>query len=188
MLHDIYKDVHFDIDAMMTATAREANSTGVCLESQDSPTTDSPAAGTSAAGTSSGSRKRSRSAATKSTAESPSKKTDEPSASPSSRGANKKLNLFAKLIGRVSSQHDKRTNDVMKLAAEEARRKEAEQQEFRNCLKLATEAGADPLSAEFDFFKQYLDGNASNRAAFLLCATPEQRMGWIHRVFQQHPH
>ena len=171
LLPDMFSDVAINFGSMLgTAAARD---------SEDTPAPQNTSQPTS------GSRKRGSSGATKSTADSPSKKA-EPPMSPSSSGRAKKSKLvLAKLLSKMKADDKQTSKALSHLNAEQHQRREVERQAYRQCLQLAIDCGIDDGSEEYFFLHEHFKDELE-RDAYLLIETREARRSWIQRAFEKH--
>ena len=171
LLPDMFSDVAINFGSMLgTAAARD---------SEDTPAPQNTSQPTS------GSRKRGSSGATKSTADSPSKKA-EPPMSPSSSGRAKKSKLvLAKLLSKMKADDEQTSKTLSHLNAEQHQRREVERQAYRQCLQLAIDCGIDDGSDEYFFLHEHFKDELE-RDAYLLIETREARRSWIQRAFEKH--
>ena len=176
MLPDIFDDVAIEWTNML-GTGAQRSTQG--RDSDDTPVTDSTSPPTS------GSRKRGSSGATKSTADSPSKKA-EPPMPPSSSGRAKKSKLvLAKLLSKMKADDKQTSKALSHLNAEQHQRREVERQAYRQCLQLAIDCGIDDGSEEYFFLHEHFKDELE-RDAYLLIETREARRSWIQRAFEKH--
>lgn len=182
LLYTMFKDIHFDVDAMLKAPTKERSSQN--MESQGTP-----AGGSNKTGTTSGSRKTGRSGAAKSTADSPAKPHAQPS-SPASTFQPKAKKSFSRLwggvVGQIIGKAEQKSSNMQKLVASLTEKKEEAKQKYEHCLKLAKQAGITADSAEFCFLSAHLQKNEFQQSSFLQCESHEERRGWIMQAFDMY--
>lgn len=129
MLPDMFSDVAINWGSML-GTAFERNTEE--RDSEDSPVRDSPSLATS------GSRKRGRSGATKSTADSPSKKVHPTMSEPSSSRSTK-----------TKTNDGETTKALTQLSEKQHQRNQEQREAYLHCLELVVDCGIDEASEEY---------------------------------------
>jgi hypothetical protein len=183
MLYTMFKDIHFDVDAMLKAATKEPSSQN--MESQGTP-----AGGSNRTGTTSGSRKRGRSGAAKSTTDSPAKPPAQPSSPASTlqpKAKKSSTRLWGGVAGQLRGKAEQKSSNMQKLVANLTHKKKEEaKQKYEHCLKLAKQAGITADSPEFCFLSAHLQKNVFQQSSFLQCESHEERRGWILQAFNMY--
>ena len=175
LLPAMFKDVGIEWGSMLgTAAARSTAE----RDSEDTPVKDSTSLPTS------GSRKRGSSDATKSTADSPSKK-EQPAVSPASSSRSKKsFTVLQKLLGKLKANDGETVKAITQLNDKQHQRIQEQRESYMRCLQLAVDCGIDEASEEYFFLHDHFK-DERERDAYLSLKTHEARRIWIQRAFER---
>ena len=157
----MFKDIAIEWGSMLgTAAARSTAE----RDSEDTPVQDSTSVPTS------GSRKRGSSDATKSTADSPSKK-EQPALSPASSSRSKKSKtVLQKLLGKLKANDGETVKAINQLNDKQHQRIQEQHEAYMRCLQY--------------FFLHDHFKDERERDAYLFLKTREARQIWIQRAFK----
>lgn len=171
MLPAMFVDVAIDYGSVFVGIAADR-------ESEDTPAPENTSQRTS------GSRKRDSSGATKSTANSPSKK-EQPSMSPPRSSRSKKTkSVLASIFSKLRADDEKATKALTHLSEKPHQTNQEQREAYRQCLELALDCGIDEASEEYFFLSEKFKDEHS-RDSYLILKTREARWGWIERAFER---
>jgi hypothetical protein len=175
----MFKDKAIDWNTM-TGTEQEQSSDDEHWDGSSGSNGTSGTNGTSGS-SKSGSRKRRISAATKSTADSPSKKEKGTVAPSTSTSKGKVLFMMESLMNKLEEDENKTEKAVEKAIEEHKRQKNQATDDVLRCLDLVLECGFDECSDEYYLCTELFEKDY-NRLVFAgHMRTPEERQAWIKR-------